>query len=202
MESKIQKYSDPWTHYVIDDFLSPERFEEVINLLSVEEEYLDLFGFYSRSNHYFRFEKKDIIPEINEVFDELFPDRDLNLKKINHWSIHPSNFKYNLHVDNKSRLYTAVFYLKPDNNIGTFLASNKSPFSDDHQKPNLKSEYHVEVKFRPNRLLLHKSEPHTWHSYASSTQRCTYNAFLIDPELVDEGRLEKDNKYHIDIIRG
>ena len=86
--------------------------------------------------------------------------------------------------------------------LGTFLAKNKSPFSDNHQKPAFKSEYHVEVEFKPNRLLLHKSEPHTWHSYGSSTQRCTYNAFLIDPELVDEGRPEKDSKYHIDINRG
>ena len=199
ISSKIQKYTDPWEHYVIDDFLSYDRFEEIKNLLTVEEEYLELFGFYTRSNHYFRFEKKDVIPEINEVFNYLFPDRDKNLKKVNHWTIHPANFDYNLHIDNKSRLYTAVLYLKPENNIGTFVAKNRSEFVDNHQSPSLDSEYTKEIKFKPNRLFVHKSDPYTWHAYASSTQRCTYNTFLIDPAFVEEGRPEKDKKFHIDI---
>jgi hypothetical protein len=196
---EVKKYSDPWDHYIIDNFLSPERFNYIKNLVKIEKRYLDTFGFYSRSNHYYRFEKNDILPELNNLCKELFVNNFENLKKINHWSIHPENFSYNLHVDNKSRLYTAVLYVEPEKNIGTFLAKNNDEFKDDHKEPKEKSEYEIEVEFKPNRLFLHRSEPHTWHRYASSTERVTINSFLVDPNLIEEGRIDKNVKFHINI---
>jgi hypothetical protein len=196
---KVKQYNDPWDYYVIDDFLTPERFDYIKKLAIIEKEYLDTFGFYSRSNHYFRFEKNDVLPEITNIFNELFPNREKHLKKINHWTIHPPNFKYNLHVDNKSRLYTAVLYIAPEENIGTFVAKNNSIFKDDHKEPEFPNQYEKEIEFKPNRLFLHKSEPHTWHSYGSSTERVTFNSFLVDPNLINEGRIEKDVKFHINI---
>lgn len=194
---KVEKYSDPWDHYVVDDFLLPERFEDIKRLVEKEKEYLNMFGYYSRSNHYYRFEGTDLLPEVNDLFDKLFPDRSDGLKKINHWSIHPENFQYKLHVDNKSRLYTAVLYISPEENVGTFLAKNNGSFKDNHESSDTKSEYEVEVEFKPNRLFIHKSDPHTWHRYGSSTQRVTLNTFLVDPNLIEEGRM--DTRFLIDI---
>ena len=57
--------NDPWPHNTYDDFLSDKRFYEIQELAKQEFVYLDMFGFYSRSGHYFRFVKDDIIPEIN-----------------------------------------------------------------------------------------------------------------------------------------
>lgn len=196
---EVKKYNDPWDHYIIDDFLSPDRFNQIKNLVEIEKKYLNMFGFYSRSNHYYRFETEDILPELNILFYELFPDIDKSLKKINHWSIHPENFSYNLHVDSKSRLYTAVLYVAPEKNIGTFLAKNDEEFRDDHKEPDKKSQYEIEVEFKPNRLFLHKSDAHTWHRYASSTERVTINSFLVDTDLIREGRIDKNVKFHINI---
>ena len=77
--------------------------------------------------------------------------------------------------------------------------TNSKHFKNDHKSPEFANEYEKEIEFKPNRLFLHKSEPHTWHAYASSTERSTFNSFLVDPNLIEEGRIDKNVKFHIDI---
>jgi hypothetical protein len=194
---KIQKYNYPWEHYVIDDFLSEKRFHEIKTNVDQEETYLDMFGYYSRRNHYYRYDKYDVLPELNLLLKELFPNKNKNLKKINHWSIHPENFHMTPHIDNESRLYTAVLYIEPKDNIGTILCKNDSQFKEDHGLPDRQAEEEIEVEFKPNRLFIHKSEPNTWHRFSSTTKRITFNSWLVDPNLIIENRIE--HKFLIDI---
>ena len=63
-------------------------------------------------------------------------------------------------------------------------------------EPENKPTDEVEIKFKPNRCLIHKSDDHTWHKYGSTTQRCTINSFLVDKSLVDGVQL--DNKFIIE----
>ena len=189
---KIQKNNYPWNHYIVDDFLSEERFDYINKLVLDEKKYLDMFGYYSRSNHYYRFDEKDILPELNDLYDHLFPDRNKSLKKINHWSIHPENFTYHTHVDNESRLYTSVLYISPEPNCGTILCKNDSEFKKDHQLPDKETEDEIEIEFKPNRLFLHESTPNSWHRYFATNKRVTLNSFLVNPELIAPGRMDKN----------
>lgn len=193
---KYTKGNYPWEHFIIDDFLSSDRFEEILEKIEIENKYLDMFGFYSRSNHYYRYERFAILPELDEVYDELFSDRSKDLYKINHYSIHPENYSYNTHVDNSSRLYTAVLYVAPSKNVGTILCKNNSDFKDNHNKPANKNLDEVEIEFKPNRLFIHKSTENTWHRYAATSQRYTINTFLVDKKRLDTVQL--NNKYLID----
>ena len=38
---KIQKNNYPWNHYIVDDFLSEERFDYINKLVLDEKKYLD-----------------------------------------------------------------------------------------------------------------------------------------------------------------
>jgi hypothetical protein len=190
----------PWQHLILDDFLSQDRFEEIKKLAETELEYLDMFGFYTRSNHYLRYVKEDIIPEVNSLFLEFKESRPYSksLKKIIHWSIHPENFSYPEHIDNESRIFTTVLYVTPKDNIGTILCKNESPLNPDHGRPSLKSEYEVESTWKQNRLFAHNSlDGKTWHRYGATTQRCTLNCFFVEPSKIIENRIE--NKFLIDI---
>ena len=188
--------NDPWPHNTYDDFLSDKRFYEIQELAKQEFAYLDMFGFYSRSGHYFRFVKDDIIPEINlSLLDPYKNIRKYNkpLKKLIHWSIHPENFSYPPHIDNDSRIFTAVLYIEPKENIGTILCKNNSDHSLDHGQPTLESEYEVEVGWQPNRLFTHCSvNGKTWHRYSSSLQRTTLNVFFVDEDKILPDRMDKN----------
>ena len=187
-------YSDePWPHINIKNFLIKERFEEILELSKKEFEYLDMFGFYTRSNHYIRFVKDDILPEVTQELFETLPARDhaKPLKKIIHWSIHPEGFSYPMHIDNESRISTAVLYITPEQNKGTILCKNNSKHIKDHGSPNEESEYEIETEWEPNTLFLHNSiNGKTWHRYEATTQRCTLNVFFVQPDLIIENRIE------------
>mgnify|MGYP007077386898 FL=1 len=185
--------TDPWPHKTVANFLSKERFEAIKILAAHEQEYLDMFGFYTRSGHYIRYEPIDILPEI--TFD-MFSDMPMrshsgNLKKIIHWSIHPKGFSYPAHIDNESRISTAVLYITPKRNKGTILCKNNSPHNPDHGRPSQESEYEVETEWKPNNLFLHNSiNGTTWHRYEASTQRTTLNVFFVEPDKIMPDRIE------------
>ena len=186
-------FTDPWPHGIYENFLSDSRFDEIKQLGQAELHYLDMFGYYSRSNHYYRFVREDIIPEVStELISELPECREYkSLRKLVHWSVHPPKFNYPEHIDNDSRIFTAVLYVNPENNLGTILCKNNSSHAEDHGKPKLLSDYEVEVPWKQNTLFTHNSiNGKTWHRYSSSTQRITLNVFLVDPNLILTGRID------------
>ena len=188
--------NNPWPHKIYDNFLSYERFEELQNLAKQELTYLDMFGFYTRSGHYVRYVKNDIIPEIDYSFIEEFQQTRLinkPLKKLIHWSIHPEKFSYPPHIDNDSRIFTAVLYIDPKDNIGTVLCKNNSKHVMDHGQPTIDSEYEVEVGWKPNRLFTHCSvNGKTWHRYSASSQRTTLNVFFVDEDKILPNRIDSN----------
>ena len=114
-----------------------------------------------------------------------------SLRKLVHWSVHPPKFNYPEHIDNDSRIFTAVLYVNPKNNLGTILCKNNSSHAEDHGKPKLLSDYEVEVPWKQNTLFTHNSiNGKTWHRYSSSTQRITLNVFFVDPNLILPGRID------------
>lgn len=192
---------DPWPHKVYDNFLSHERFEEIKILAKQELTYLDMFGFYTRNGHYIRFVKEDILPEIDSTLLEPFTEKrpfDKPLKKLIHWSIHPENFSARTHIDNDSRIFTAILYIDPEINLGTVLCKNSSNHVSDHGSPYLDNEYEVEVGWKPNRLFTHCSiDGKTWHNYSSSSQRITLNVFFVDEDKILPDRI--DNNFLINL---
>lgn len=183
---------DPWRHKIIPDFLSDQRFDAIKLFAKREEKYLSMFGFYTRSGHYIRYEPHDILPEVTfDLFSDM-PMRKYNkLKKIIHWSIHPAGFSYPEHIDNESRISTAVLYITPKKNKGTILCKNNSKHNPDHGRPDKPSEYEIETVWRPNNLFLHNSiDSTTWHRYEATTQRTTLNVFFVDPDKIIPGRIE------------
>ena len=186
-------FNDPWEYKNIENFLSQERFDELKQQALAELEYLDMFGFYRRSGHYIRYVKNDIIPEVTQdLFSDMPKRKHTKLKKLIHWSIQPKGFKYPAHIDNDSRISTAILYVSPEENSGTILCSNNSGHVADHGAPSMKSDYEVTAEWSPNTLFVHNSiNGKTWHRYEATEQRCTLNIFFVQPDLIAEGRLEK-----------
>ena len=191
--------NDPWEHKNLENFLSQERFDKLKQLAVTELEYLDMFGFYCRSGHYVRYVKHDIVPEVTQdMFNDMPKRKHTDLKKLIHWSIQPKGFSFPEHIDNDSRISTAILYVSPEENCGTILCRNNSSHVVDHGAPKMKSDYEVTSARKPKTLFTHNSiNGKTWHRYEATEQRCTLNIFFVQPDLIAEGRLEK--RFLIDI---
>lgn len=212
---KISKHYKPWEHIIVEDFLSADKFEQIKNLGMIEyEKYLRDGSNHSYTDHkddasytklakYTKFFTEDIIPETNQFFKMLPKHRGFKgqLKKVIHFQISPPNFDFPLHIDNVSRINTCSFYIHPEKSIGTILADNPSRNDDgDHNAADKKSYSEIEVPWKPNTLFVHNSIPNkTWHKYMGDSYRITMNLFLIQPDLVRQGRgIKPENLIDID----
>jgi len=194
-------YNNPWKHSIHKEFLSESRFNDILSLAEKELEYLDMFGFFTRTGHYVRYVKEDIIPEITlDLYKDYTETRVYKkpLKKLIHWSIHPEGFEYPEHIDNDSRIFTSVLYVTPKENKGTILCKNNSEHSTDHGRPTQPNEYEVVTPWAQNTLFSHASiNGKTWHKYQAPSQRCTLNVFFVQEDLILPDRI--DNKFLIDV---
>lgn len=197
----ITHHYEPWEHIVVDEFLSTSELELLLSLASEEIKVFEKYGPNTPRGKYVKFFDYDLFPNSNQFFDLLPKTRSHGpLKKINHISIQPPNNNYPTHIDNRSRINTAVLYLSPKNNVGTVLHKNKSPMVHDHGPPEMDSEYSKPVEWKTNRLFVHNSiDGVTWHSYRSDgeSNRITFQSFLVDPSLITPGRQDLD--YLIDL---
>ena len=197
---KLQIYNDPWQYGIIDNFLSPERFEIIENLAKIEFEKYKKNGINTRRGKYTNYVKDDLIPEITKdimIFqDHRKYDR---LVKLNHWVIMTPNSNYPCHIDNISRINTSILYVSPEKNKGTILCDNPSTNDDgDHNQPDKPSNKEVEVEWRTNRLFTHNPRPKTWHRFmAGDSERVNLTIFFADPDKIKSHRNDFD--YFIDI---
>lgn len=197
---KLQIHSDPWQYGVIDNFLSPERFQEIENLAKIEFEKYKEVGVNTRRGKYTSFVKEDLLPEITKDFINFQEHREYKkLVKINHWVIMPPNTKYPCHIDNISRIHTAILYISPEKNNGTILCDNPSTNDKgDHEIADKPSNKEVQVEWKTNRLFCHNPRPKTWHRFTSGdTERVNLSIFFADPDKIRSHREELD--YLIDI---
>ena len=209
---KITHRYDPWHCLEVEDFLPPDRFEEIKKLAMIEYAEFEKTGVnsvytdhktkdYTSRSKYTRFLTEDIVPETNQFFEMLPEHRGYTgeLKKLVHWAITPENFNYPTHIDNASRINTCTYYIWPEYETGTILCKNPSKNDDgDHVKADEDSDYEVEVEWKPNKLFVHNSVPNkTWHRYASKKPRIVLSVFLVQPDLIRSNR--NQHQYLLDL---
>ena len=191
----ITHHYDPWRHITVDDFLSPTEWDTLSLLASEELKVFEKEGGNTPRGKYIRFYDYDLFPNSNKLFGLLPTNRTHGpLKKINHIAIQPPGNTYPVHIDNKSRINTAILYFAPEKSNGTILHKNRSPMVHDHGQPENSSEYTKSVEWKPNRLFVHNSiDGVSWHNYKSSDSiRITFQSFLVDPDLISPGRQDLD----------
>ena len=189
----------PWEHIIIDDFLSPERFEHIQNLAIEELGRYQVEGPNTPRGKYVRYTKDDLLPEVTLDIMELLPHREYDdLVKLNHWSIMPPHIKYPTHVDNASRIHTFTFYVAPEKNLGTILCDNPSTNDDgDHGQPDQPTICEYPIEWKPNRAFAHNARPKQWHRFESGdTHRINISVFYADPNKIKSHRQDFD--YFID----
>ena len=172
---QIQKYSHPWLHYVIDDFLDVKNFELIQSLSSrwqkpsTQEEKFNLFlsdfKFYEET---FSFKEEaeiveDILMramhELKEEFKLQGTFSDFHIEYVNCGS----NFYYHVHKDALVKVFSNVLYVSPDGD-GTRIYTEKT------------GDVVKSVDWKPNRLLSFKPADNTWHDYYSSKEnRISFN---------------------------
>jgi|TARA_R100000482_G_scaffold102887_1_gene45825 hypothetical protein len=209
---KVTHRYDPWHCLEVEDFLPPDRFEEIKKLAMIEYAEFERTGVnsvytdhktkdYTSRSKYTRFLTEDIVPETNQFFEMLPEHRGYTgeLKKLVHWAITPENFNYPTHIDNASRINTCTYYIWPEYETGTILCKNPSKNDDgDHVKADEDSDYEVEVEWKPNKLFVHNSVPNkTWHRYASKKPRIVLSVFLVQPDLIRSNR--NQHQYLLDL---
>ena len=191
---------------MIEDFLSPERWNTIKDLATIELEnyyrWIDVkdekvyFNKANRSrNKYVSYPKEDILPEVNDLFHDFdLPHRGYQgeLAKIIHWAIAPPHWYYPTHIDNRSRISTSILYVSPDKSDGTIIAKNPSVNDlGDHEAANEKDTYNYKTDWKPNSLMFHNPIPNvSWHAIRNTTDkpRVTLNTFIVQPDLVSKGR--------------
>jgi len=174
---KITKSNNPWEHYVIDDFLP-------INL------YNDLCDYYiSNKNEdkplsYLRdMQSEDIIKLDSIVQNDLYPflvkeglykDEDFKPWRSRwHFSSFEPHGRYGKHLDIKSKVSSLVIYMDP--NLSNFPPEQGTIlYKDEHG-----DEGQKQIKWKPNSgVFFRRKDNITWHSYAnlsSSDYRITLN---------------------------
>ncbi len=191
----MQLYKDPFEYLLVDNFAS--NFDEIKELAQKEKEQ---WKPNQGSGKYVRWLEEDIIPQSHHYFHHLTKDREYGkLKKALHWTICPPNWTFIVHVDAIWRMHTMVLYVEGD--CGTLLYKNDSKYRQENQynKPDLESEYEVEVPWKDNRLFCHNPGDKKWHNYKNKTDglRVVIQAFLMDPDLIPPDRPE--NNFLLDI---
>tara|TARA_B100000508_G_scaffold39588_1_gene31017 strand:+ start:2418 stop:3017 length:600 start_codon:yes stop_codon:yes gene_type:complete len=195
----LQIYSDPWEYGIVDNFLSPDRFNTIQDLARIEFEKYKKVGSNTPTGKYTNYVKDDLIPELTKEFMSFQDHRKYNkLVKLNHWVIMSPNTVYPCHIDNSSRIHTSVLYVAPEKNKGTILCDNPSTNDNgDHNQPDKPSDREVEIEWKPNRLFAHNPRPKTWHRFMSGdNERVNLTVFFADPDKILSHRMDFD--YFID----
>ena len=211
--SLFKHVKEPWEYVVIDNFLSPERWQTIKNLAAIELEKYEHWSadekiYFNKANKprnkYTSYLEEDILPECNDLFFNLdLPHRGYQgkLKKILHWAISPPHWYYPTHIDNRSRISTSILYVSPDESDGTVIARNPSTNDDgDHIAADQEDHYNYMTDWKPNSLFFHNPIPNvSWHAIKNTTDkpRVTLNSFYVQPDLVTTGRCYSD--YILDI---
>ena len=191
---------DPWQYLTVDNFLSPERWEEFQRLAEIEmKAYHERDGL-TPSGKWIRWVDEDILPESNYLHKEMerFREPPKNVKKIMHWAVCPPNYTMPMHCDWSARFFTAVFYINPVKSYGTILCKNDSEYND-HDKRNTgfdTNEYELEVSWKQNKIFCFNNLPKSWHYYkAGSEPRIIIQSFFVD---LDKIRRSSDDETILD----
>lgn len=169
---KVEFGEFPWPHITIDDFLPEQTFEKMredaMKIQSTDNEMTrQLFNY-------------DPTPQIGSILRTFMDNKGVkirkfdanSLKKFIHFAVTPRDFVHKKHIEAEFKIMSAVLYLGPETNIGTRLYET------------VDSEEYIEVEWKPNRLVVFCGHDNTWHDFASTDTRYTYNYFLVDSTVV------------------
>ena len=176
---------DPWQYLTVENFLSPDRWEEFQRLAEIEMNAYHNSNELTISGKWIRWLDEDILPETNVLHKELkrFREPPKNVKKIMHWAVCPPNYTMPMHCDYDARFFTSVLYINPPKTFGTILCKNNSNY-DDHESRNTtfeSNEYELEVPWKPNKVFAFNNLPKSWHYYkAGDEPRICIQSFFVD----------------------
>ena len=108
--------------------------------------------------------KKDLIKDLEKISPEKLHLYDYCKFKI---IVSPPGFKVEPHIDNFSKLLTAVIFLSPEKNYGTFLHESS------------KDENPKEIEWKVNRCAIMGNKYNkSWHSFASHKDKYRFIALI------------------------
>jgi len=181
LETQIQ--TDPWPYQLIQNTFDPDDFSKLRRqceerLIEKTDQLLHIFP--HEFNNYgidFYNETLDIcehlyknLKQIQDVFPEHreYPTLGVNA----HISVTPPlPYKFHIHQEGLEKIWSAVTYITPSNNVGTKM------YSGDKEEAFVK-----EAPWKPNSTFIFCGQQgKTWHSYESNqnTNRITFNLFIM-----------------------
>jgi len=181
LETQIQ--TDPWPYQLIQNTFDPDDFSKLRRqceerLIERTDQLLHIFP--HEFNNYgidFYNETLDIcehlyknLKQIQNVFPEHreYPTLGVNA----HISVTPPlPYKFHIHQEGLEKIWSAVTYITPSNNVGTKM------YSGDKEEAFVK-----EAPWKPNSTFIFCGQQgKTWHSYESNqnTNRITFNLFIM-----------------------
>lgn len=173
---------DPWPYQILNDTLSSGTFDKL------KQQCIEKFNFETNELHHifprnyeeygldFYDETVDICKTLLKNYKSLcgkypkhrnFPNLGINA----HISITPPlPYKFHIHQEGIEKIWSAVTYITPENNVGTKMYSKQTEES-----------FVKEAEWIPNSTFIFcGQEGQTWHSYESNqnTNRITFNLFI------------------------
>tara|TARA_R110002020_G_scaffold34077_3_gene104056 strand:- start:902 stop:1522 length:621 start_codon:yes stop_codon:yes gene_type:complete len=174
--------NNPWPHQIILDTLGQDTFEklrqqcvEKLNFKTTELHHIFPKNYKEHGLDFYD-ETVDICTTLLESYKDLcekYPNyRTYEKLGINaHISITPPlPYKFHIHQEGLEKIWSAVTYITPTENVGTKM----------YKKQN-ENSFVSEAKWIPNSSFIFcGQERQTWHSYESNqdTNRITFNLFI------------------------
>ena len=180
---KITKVTEPWTHYIIDDFLSEDDFKYVQKVTKswpkapTQFEKLNLrlddFKFYEETFvHYQQSKRVRAILTQGAKNLETYFELEGKYKSVHYEYVNcGEEFWYRIHKDATEKIMSHVLYVSEEGD-GTRLFSN------------LKKENETQVEWKPNRMISFFNGSSKYHDYYSTYKdRVSFNICFLSKKI-------------------
>lgn len=206
--NEMQLHTTPWQHAVLDDFLSRNTLDDILEFWETLpknarwEGTVFRQGFDRKGNFIDLWFTQSFIkrltdvmePElVNRIYEEVslkvrsvatllgaqLDDEDAFVVDIQYIN---RNTSYPFHIDASDKLLSLITFLHPNNCVGTLVGNDKDA---------LKTGYR-EIEWKPNRAFVFKPDDTTWHAFRSNgrNRRMTLNVNLYKKIDNPTGRIE------------
>jgi hypothetical protein len=150
---KIKYFDTPWKYAVVDDFLSQDTFNQIIEYSKEKgaDTPVTTLGTYTFKEEKYKNLKQDIITQVTRFKELTFDTLNVPNKSLKDASVTPylhirePGHNFCVHADNWSKMFSLVLYLYPfEGQVGTEIYTPDSPKT---------AQLVTEVKWKPNRML-------------------------------------------------
>jgi hypothetical protein len=150
----IQYFDYPWKYAVVDDFLSQDTFNQIIEYSKIKgaDTPVDTLGTYTFQEKGYENLRQDIISQAIKfkelTFDTLnTPQKDIeSAAPTPYLHIREPGHNFSIHPDNWAKVFSLVLYLyPPKGQVGTEIYTATAPSEV--------AQFVTEVKWKPNRML-------------------------------------------------